>query len=111
MATNYLQPGEVIDYTPSGSPVSSGDVVVIGARIGVALTAIAVGEPGSVQMEGVFLLPKATAAGSALAQGVDVFWDGSVITAADGAGANTPAGYVFDAAGDSAATVAVKLIG
>lgn len=111
MATNYLQPGEVIDYTPSGSPVSSGDVVVIGTRIGVALTDIAVGEPGSVQTEGVFRLPKTAGVGEAIAQGVDVYWDGAVITASDGAGANTPAGYVFAAAGDNDATVAVKLIG
>ena len=42
MTTNYIQDGKVIEYT-AGADISSGDVVVIGTLIGVALTDIANG--------------------------------------------------------------------
>lgn len=79
MATNYVQDGSVIQWTNGGSAVSSGDVVVIGSNgdaiLGVALVDIANGETGSVQIEGVFDLPKVDAA--VIAQGEYVIWDSS----------------------------------
>lgn len=79
MATNYVQDGNVIQWTNSGSAVSSGDVVAIGSNgdaiLGVALVDIANGETGSVQIEGVFDLPKVDAA--VIAQGEYVIWDSS----------------------------------
>lgn len=76
MATNFIQRGSVWDYTPSGSSVSSGDVVVMGAVLGVALADIADGATGAVQVDGVFSLPKVTAA--VVAQGETVVWDVSL---------------------------------
>ena len=35
MTTKFVQPGEVIDYT-AGANIASGQVVLMGARIGVA---------------------------------------------------------------------------
>lgn len=74
MSKNYVQEGAVVDYT-AGADISSGDVVVIGQSIGVALVDIANGETGSVAIEGVFDLPKVDAA--VIAQGESVIWDAS----------------------------------
>lgn len=76
MATNYSGDGHVITWTNgTGSAVSSGDVVVVGQQIGVALVDIANGDSGSVQLDGVFDLPKVDAA--VIAQGESVIWDAS----------------------------------
>ena len=59
MAKNYVQEGDVIDYAnASGSTITSGTPVLIGARLGVALADIANGATGSVQVEGVFTVTK-----------------------------------------------------
>jgi len=63
MAVNYSGEGNVITYSNSGSAISSGDVVVIGSLIGAALVDIAATTgSGSVQISGVFDLPKVDAA-------------------------------------------------
>ncbi len=72
MATNFIQPGKVFDHTPSGAIVS-GSVVPMGQILGVALTNIAAGEIGPVQVEGVFEVPKVT--GAVFAQGESLVWD------------------------------------
>ncbi len=48
MATNYVQEGKALNYTPSGADVASGDLVVIGTIAGVAKTDIADGKTGAV---------------------------------------------------------------
>jgi len=73
MSTNYVQEGGVIQYTNGGTAISSGDVVVMGEIIGVAMVDIANGETGSVAIEGVFNLPKVDAA--VIAQGESVIYD------------------------------------
>jgi predicted RecA/RadA family phage recombinase len=76
MATNYVQPGDVIQYTTGGA-VASGDVVKMGNILGVALTAASgSGETISVALRGVFTVPKVTAA--VIAQGESLVWDVSV---------------------------------
>lgn len=74
MATNYIQPGEVIQYT-AGADISSGAVVRIGNILGVALSDIANGATGSVQIRGVFNVPKVS--GAVIAQGESLTWDAS----------------------------------
>ncbi len=75
MTTKAIQPGKVIDYT-AGADITSGSVVRIGQILGVALTDIANGATGPVQIEGVFEVPKVTAA--VFAQGESLTWDSSV---------------------------------
>lgn len=111
MATNFVQEGGVLNWTNgTGSAVSSGDVVVLGATsdavIGVALVDIANGASGAVALEGVFTVPKVSAA--VFKQGESLIWDssagafddnqavaasgdvsGSVVAAADGANTET----------------------
>lgn len=111
MATNYVSQGATIDYT-AGADISSGDVVVIGQQIGVALTDIANGETGAVAIEGVFTVPKVSAA--EIAQGESVIYDVSASAFDDNAA--TPATgdvsgccVAVEAAAATTTTVKVKL--
>lgn len=113
MATNFVQNGDVIDYTnTTGSDIASGSVVVIGGVLGVALTSIADTATGSVAIEGVYELPKVTAA--VIGQGQMVIWDVSA-GAFDDSLATPATGDVSGAAvavaeaGNGDTTVKVKL--
>ena len=81
MATGtFWQRGEAIDYTnASGSKIEANEIVVLGSRIGIAGTEMANGETGSLHVFGVFELPKK--ASEAISAGVDVYWNGTGITA------------------------------
>ncbi|MFA5922323.1 MAG: DUF2190 family protein [Methylococcaceae bacterium] len=61
MATNYIQKGEVVDFTNNtAAAIASNDVVVLGSfQLGIALAAIAVDAVGAVIVEGIFSLAKA----------------------------------------------------
>jgi predicted RecA/RadA family phage recombinase len=73
---NFRYEGRSLTWTnDTGADVSSGDVVVVGSQIGVAAVDIADGASGTVVMEGVFALPKVSAA--VIAQGESVIWDAS----------------------------------
>jgi predicted RecA/RadA family phage recombinase len=88
MATNYVYAGETLEYANSGSAIASGDVVVIGNIIGVALVDIAATSgTGTVAIEGVFDLPKVD--GAVIAQGEKLVWDVSAGKFDDGSA--TPA--------------------
>jgi len=79
MATNYVQPGDVIDWLNGGTDVASGDPVAIGSNgdavMGIASVDIANGETGSVKLTGVFAVAKVDAA--VIAAGEYVVWDSS----------------------------------
>jgi predicted RecA/RadA family phage recombinase len=76
MAKNYVKDGTVLTYDNTGAAISSGDVVVVGNLLGVAIPDIAATSgSGTVQIVGVFDLPKVDAA--VIAQGEMVIWDSS----------------------------------
>jgi predicted RecA/RadA family phage recombinase len=110
MAKNYIQQGDVLDWTNgTGSAVSSGDPVVIGnEQMGIALVDIANAATGSVAKCGVFSLPKNTS--DAVTAGHKVWWD-----AANAEVINEPAinsyfiGYAVAAELAETATVKVQL--
>lgn len=106
---NYIQPGEKMEYANSGSAISSGDIVVIGQRIGVADADIdATTGAGTVSLEGVYSLPKTT--GQAWVQGERLFYSTGTSKLTNVAAAGLiPAGYVFEAAGTSDTTGNCKL--
>lgn len=116
MATNYIQPGEVLDWVNgTGSAVTSGSVVAVGNILGVALTDIASAATGSVQITGVFTVPKVTAA--VIAQGESLVWDVSAgkfddnaATPATGDISGAPA-VAFEAGTSSMTTLKVKFTG
>lgn len=62
-----------IDYTPAAA-VTAGDVVVLNAIVGVAPSDIAANDKGSLQIEGIYKLPKTSAA---IVRGLPVFWNAS----------------------------------
>jgi predicted RecA/RadA family phage recombinase len=103
---NYIQPGDVLNHV-AASAIDSGDVVVMGQRIGIAMADIAQNATGAVAVSGVFELPVVTA--GAIAQGALVYWD-----VADGeinasSGGNIPAGYAAKAKVSGNTTILVNL--
>ena len=112
MATNLVQNGATVNYTNGGTAISSGDVVVVGQQVGVALEDIANGATGAVAMEGVFSVPKVS--GADIGQGEAVIWDSDPGGFEDSA--HTPAAgdvsgccVAWEAAGVGVTTIAVKL--
>ena len=73
MATNRVQNGRRISYTNGGSAISSGDVVVVGTLVCVAMTDIANGDTGDLAVSEVYDLPKVD--GAVIAQGERVIYD------------------------------------
>ena len=111
MATaTFLHEGAAIDYTPAAD-VAAGDVVVQGELVGIARTAIAAGVLGSLAVQGVFVLPKASGVGTAIDVGVDVYWDATAGVATTDAdeGNNKLLGKTVLAATDDDTEVRVRL--
>lgn len=106
MTTKFVQPGDVIDYT-AGANIASGQVVLMGVRIGVALAAIANGAIGPVQVTGVFTIAKLST--DAVTQGAALYWDNTNSRLTTTASGNTLAGYATAASGSGAATVNIKI--
>lgn len=116
MAKNYVQDGNIIMWNNgTGSAVVSGALVVIGQTLGVALVDIANGASGAVSLVGVFSLPKVT--GAVIAAGESLVWDASagkfddnLATPASG-DISGAAALAFEAAGNGATVLKVKLTG
>jgi len=106
MATNYVQEGQVIDYTANEN-LLSGDVVNFNNVLGVALGDAGVGEGAAIKLDGVFRLAKKST--DSIQQGVNCFWDpiNKYITTTEKD--NIFAGFAFADAGSGAGEVAVKL--
>lgn len=107
MAQNYVESGDVLDYTAgSGETINSGDLVIKGDIIGVALGKATEGQTVAIRCEGVFTLPKAT---GAITLGAKVYWvtaDSNVSTTASG---NTLIGVAWGAQASGDTTVKVRL--
>ena len=87
MATaTYKAAGNRVDYTPDGAYVDAGDVVALNEMYGIATQDIADGDKGSLAVDGIFTMPKATGTGEDIDQGDTVYWDGSVATETGSAG-------------------------
>ncbi len=76
MAKNFVNHGSTLNFSNTGAAINSGDVVVVGESLGVAIVDIAATTgSGTVRIEGVFDLPKVD--GAVIAQGEMVMWDSS----------------------------------
>ncbi|MBU2671791.1 DUF2190 family protein [Hafnia paralvei] len=108
MATNFVQDGNVIEVVNGNADViSSGEPIVIGDIVGVAITDIPVGDAGAAMVSGVFLLPKLAA---------DVIPMGKKVALKDGkiqldATDAVAAGIAWEAADKNSAMIEVKLNG
>ncbi len=108
MAT-YKYDGNMVDYTPSGSDVTAGDVIVQNDLLGVAVNDIEDGKLGALYVNGVIEFPKATGVGTDIAAGTKVYWDESAGNATTTATSNTLIGKAVKAASTSDDKVWVKL--
>jgi len=102
---DYYQDGDLINYTPS-SAVAAGAVVVLADLVTVAPRPIAANQLGSVAVEGVFKLPKAS---GAISQGAIVYWDATNSNVTTTAGSNKRAGKAAEAAASGDAVVPVLI--
>jgi predicted RecA/RadA family phage recombinase len=112
MATNFLQPGNVLTLTAPAGGVTSGVGYVIGSIFVIALADAIAGAPFEGQRQGTFSLPKhADVAGFDFAEGEAVFWD-DTNKRLDKTGATFyPVGYVADAAATADTTCELVLAG
>lgn len=106
MATNYIQEGKALNYTPSGADVASGDFLVIGAIGAVAKTDIADGKTGAVHICGVFSVAKAS---GAITQGAKLYWNSTNSNLTTTASGNTLVGVAAAAAASGDANVPLLL--
>ena len=105
---NKVQEGKTLDHT-AAADILSGDVVVIGVRIGIAVADIKNGETGSLDVEDVYELPKKSA--DTFAQGALCYWDNVAKNITTTSASNTLAGYAAAPAGASTTVINVKING
>jgi len=106
---NYVQDGKYIEFT-AGATITSGQLVQVGDLHGVAVTDVANGATGTLALEGVFTLPKLTAAsGDATTAGGPVYFSSGSVSGTDSSGARKKVGYALAVAAQAATTVRVLL--
>lgn len=110
MAKNFLQEGDILDFTAAGN-VTAGAGILIGTKLGIPLNSGVSGDVIAVQMTGVWELPKDTGASTNFNVGGAVYWNDSSKKVTGVSSGNTLIGYAFETAGTSAAVAKVKLNG
>ena len=110
MTATFIHEGNSIDYSPAADVVA-GQVVVQGELIGVAKIDIKANALGALAVTGVFDFPKAVGASTAIAEGLDVYWDDAAneATTDSATGANKRIGRTIAAAGDNDAVVRIRM--
>lgn len=107
MATNFIQTGDTITI-PAPAAVASGGVVSSGSIIGIAQGDAAIGVPVDVTLIGVHDIAKVAA--DVVTIGAPIYWDAAEELATVTATDNLRLGTAITAAGNGAATVAVRLV-
>jgi len=108
MATNLIQSGARMTYANStGSDISSGDLVPVGATFGIAAGDIDNGDSGELIMEGVFEIPADDSA--AISQGNPVYYVTSTGEASPTAEDQKYIGIAWAAKAETGTTVKVKI--
>jgi predicted RecA/RadA family phage recombinase len=101
------------DYLPftAAATVASGELVVVGALIGVSQDALTTGQDGILSLKGVYRLPKATGGGTAAVKGALVYRVNATGLVSGASASATLCGHAFNAAADGDAFMDVKLLG
>ncbi len=102
---NAVNTGLTMGYTASAN-ISSGAPVLVGAVLGVAITDIASGDTGDLEMEGVYTLPKGAVV---ITQGAQLYWDADNSVVTTTATDNTACGKAYAAAASGDSTVDIKI--
>ena len=90
---NFINEGDTLDVV-SSSNVTSGQLAIIGALVGVATTTALAGISFALKTTGVFELPKLST--EAWTVGQKVYWDGTNLWATIVAGSNTQIGIAAE---------------
>lgn len=106
MATNYVADGTTLNWTAT-TAVDSGDLVIVGTLVGVAIDDIASGAVGAVQIAGVVECDKE--ASLAVSQGDKLYCDAISGELDKTETSQTFAGHAFEAEATSTSTVKVIL--
>jgi predicted RecA/RadA family phage recombinase len=102
----FIQEGHYIDHTPA-SALASGDVVVQGDLVGVALRPLAAGETGALAVDGIFDFNKST--GVAFTVGTLLYWDDTNNVVTTTSAGNKAIGKVVRAAALADTTVRIRV--
>ncbi len=108
MIATFVQDADTIDYTAMAD-LAAGDVVVINELVAIAKQAIPNNTVGSLATEGIFEVPKATGAGTAISGGMKVYWDPVAKIATATPGILKYLGKTVRNAADADTTVRVRL--
>ncbi len=105
---NFIQPGKTVTVAAPAA-VLSGDVVAIGALVGVAAYSAESGAEVEIATEGVFVLPKVPA--NSVLVGDRLYWDSTLGQATNiaGDGAKPLIGVAVTAGGSGAVSVECSL--
>lgn len=103
---NSVSMGNVITIA-AVTDIASGAMVVVGARVAVAVSFIKAGETGPGQVVGGFSIAKLST--DVVAQGALLYFDNVNKRLTTTASGNTLAGFAMDAAGAGVATVNIKI--
>jgi predicted RecA/RadA family phage recombinase len=103
---------DFIDYTNgTGSAIASGQLVQFGEIHGIAVAGIAVGDTGSLALEGIYTVPKLTGASAdATTAGGAVYFSAGSVSGSDSSGTRKKVGHAMAVAAQAATTVAVRLL-
>ncbi len=109
MARNYVQKGNVLDFTAPPGGVTAGNGYMFGDLFIIALNTETAGRSFSAQCAGVFSLPKRPA--DTFTEGVSVYWDISNGEAIPTQASSEPLiGHATTATDSGTDTVVVRLI-
>lgn len=100
----FVKEGHNIDFVLTAN-VAVGDVIVVGNRIGIALTAGSTGDTIAVKVDGVWTMAAVT--GTAFVVGDTLYWDDTANNLTKTATSNTLVGVALEAKDSAAATVKV----
>lgn len=102
---NYIEKGRILTVTAQAA-VSSGDALLIGDILVVAVTSANIGDQFACDVRGVFELPKAAVA---INQGVAVYWDDVAKNITTVTAGNKQIGFAWSAQLAADPTIYVKL--
>lgn len=102
---NFVEKGCTLVVPAIAAAIASGELVTIGATVGVSAGAYAIGEDAVIHLDGVFTLPKA--ASGAITQGAKVYVAAGLITTT--VSTNVFVGYAHAAVADGETSVNVLL--
>ena len=106
---DYVQYGDVIEFTPS-SALTAGQPVLVGTSLlTIATQPIAANAAGSVATEGVFSIAKATGNGTAINAGTVLYWDNTNSVVTSNSTGTIRCGFAVSTAANAAATITLLL--